>query len=70
MKDTCETCKFFRPTSDPKMGNCVAGRPQVILIPAQDIMGRQQLQVTGVFPPTQPNAWCGEYMPQPATLAN
>ena len=68
MKETCESCKYFRPSSDPKMGNCVAGRPQVLLIPATDLMGRQQLQVTGVFPPTQPGAFCGEYTTQAAIV--
>lgn len=62
----CATCEFYAPeltnrASQPGVGACHQGRPQVqlVLVPTPD--GKQALTAQGFRPPVREGDWCGAW---------
>jgi hypothetical protein len=53
---SCQTCEFFTALHN----QCRIGPPRAFILPGPD----GQPQVTGIYPPTGPDGWCGAYTPE------
>ena len=61
-KPTCSNCIFWKKKEKkPTEGECFRYPPQVQLVPVPLL---NQLQITGIFPTTAHDVWCGEYKQQ------
>jgi hypothetical protein len=68
MKDNCKNCGFCI-VNDHGQAECRRHAP--IAIPTQQqnrLGGKAQMAIVTLWPPVQPELWCGDHMPAPATL--
>ena len=65
--ESCKTCVFAHelqaamPDGQPIVGQmqlvCKAAPPQLVVLP----VAPGQVQMSGMFPPVEPDLWCGHY---------
>ena len=64
--ETCATCAHFNRDKDQKeiVGQCRAGPPQVVLVPAQNLLAPQQqgMMLQAVAPPVAGEFACGAWV--------
>lgn len=58
---SCRNCAMYLRTG-VDVGECHAAPPQVVAVPQQTTMG-VTMTTLGVFPPTKPTNWCGQWLP-------
>lgn len=65
---TCDRCYYYQKQLDPRNlgsqhGACRRYPPTIVPIPVNN-----QVQITAMIPPIQPDHWCGEFVPKNATI--
>lgn len=62
----CKNCAHFFAEGDG--GHCRRYPPHPLLAPQQNALRQVSMGLSGCFPPVDPNTWCGEFTPRPATM--
>ena len=61
---TCSGCDHFRPIEKSDEGECHGGLPQVVPLPAQNVLGQVGLRAQGVWPIIPATESCGGWKPR------
>ena len=60
--ECCGSCRFWLARPDNKEGLCRRRRPTPVATGiTQNVLGQPAVMSTGLFPPTRPDVWCGEF---------